>query len=66
MKKYNVECSENVTFFYTVEVEAENEQEARDIVYDDFWELNYYDNDSKSDGIEINNIDEIIDEKDDF
>ena len=66
MKKYNVECSENVTFFYTVEVEAENEQEARDIVYDDFWELNYYDNDSKSDGIEINNIDEIIDEKDNF
>lgn len=66
MKKYNVECSENVTFFYTVEVEAENEQEARDIVYNDFWELNYYDNDSKSDGIEINNIDEIIDEKDDF
>ena len=66
MKKYNVECSENVTFFYTVEIEAENEQEARDIVYDDFWELNYYDNDAKSDGIEINNIDEIIDEKDDF
>lgn len=66
MKKYNVECSENVTFFYTVEVEAENEQEAKDIVYNDFWELNYYDNDSKSDGIEINNIDEIVDEKDDF
>ena len=66
MKKYNVECSENVTFFYTVEIEAENEQEAKDIVYNDFWELKYYENDSKSDGIEINNIDEIIDEKDDF
>ena len=66
MKKYNVECSENVTFFYTVEIEAENEQEAKDIVYNDFWELKYYENDSKSEGIEINNIDEIIDEKDDF
>lgn len=66
MKKYNVECLENVTFFYTVEVEAENEQEAKDIVYNDFWDLKYYENDSRTDGIEINNINEIIDEKDDF
>ena len=70
MKKYNVECSEDVTFFYTVEVEAENEQEAKDIVYNDFWDLKYYENDSRTDGIEIDNIneiiDEIIDEKDDF
>ena len=70
MKKYNVECLENVTFFYTVEVEAENEQEAKDIVYNDFWDLQYYENDSRTDGIEIDNIneiiDEIIDEKDDF
>ena len=65
MKKYNVECSEDVTFFYTVEVEAENEQEARDIVYNDFWDLKYYENDSRTDGIEIDNINEIIDEKDD-
>ena len=65
MKKYNVECSEDVTFFYTVEVEAENEQEARDIVYNDFWDLKYYENDSRSCGIEIDNINEIIDEKDD-
>lgn len=65
MKKYNVECSEDVTFFYTVEVEAENEQEATDIVYNDFWDLKYYENDSRSGGIEIDNIDEIIDEKDD-
>ena len=70
MKKYNVECSEDVTFFYTVEVEAENEQEAMDIVYNDFWDLKYYENDSRSGGVEIDNIDEIIDEiideKDDF
>ena len=65
MKKYNVECSENVTFFYNVEVEAENEQEARDIVYNDFWDLKYYENDSRTDGIEIDTINEIIDEKDD-
>ena len=65
MKKYNIECSEDVTFFYTVEVEAENEQEATDIVYNDFWDLKYYENDSRSGGIEIDNIDEIIDEKDD-
>ena len=65
MKKYNVECSEDVTFFYTVEVEAENEQEAKDIVYNDFWDLKYYENDSRTDGIEIDNINEIIDEKDD-
>ena len=65
MKKYNVECSEDVTFFYTVEVEAENEQEAKDIVYNDFWDLQYYENDSRTDGIEIDNINEIIDEKDD-
>ena len=65
MKKYNVECSENVTFFYTVEVEAENEQEAKDIVYNDFWDLKYYENNSRTDGIEIDNINEIIDEKDD-
>ena len=65
MKKYNVECLENVTFFYTVEVEAENEQEARDIVYNDFWDLEYYENDSRTDGIEIDTINEIIDEKDD-
>ena len=65
MKKYNVECSEDVTFFYTVEVEAENEQEAMDIVYNDFWDLKYYENDSRSGGIEIDNINEIIDEKDD-
>ena len=65
MKKYNVECSEDVTFFYTVEVEAENEQEATDIVYNDFWDLKYYENDSRTDGIEIDNINEIIDEKDD-
>ena len=66
MKKYNVECSEDVTFFYIVEVEAENEQEAIDIVYNDFWDLKYYENDSRTDGIEIDNINEIIDEKDDF
>ena len=65
MKKYNVECSEDVTFFYTVEVEAENEQEARDIVYNDFWDLKYYENDSRSSGVEIDTINEIIDEKDD-
>ena len=65
MKKYNVECSEDVTFFYTVEVEAENEQEARGIVYNDFWDLKYYENDSRTDGIEIDTINEIIDEKDD-
>ena len=66
MKKYNVECSENVTFFYTVEVEAEDKQEAMDIVYNDFWELKYYENDSKSDGIEIDTINEVIDEKGDL
>lgn len=65
MKKYNVECSEDVTFFYTAEVEAESEQEARDIVYNDFWDLKYYENDSRTNGIEIDNINEIIDEKDD-
>ena len=65
MKKYNVECLENVTFFYNVEVEAENEQEAKDIVYNDFWDLKYYENNSRTDGIEIDNINEIIDEKDD-
>ena len=65
MKKYNVECSEDVTLFYTVEVEAENEQEAIDIVYNDFWDLKYYENDSRSSGVEIDTINEIIDEKDD-
>ena len=64
MKKYNVECSENVTFFYTVEIEAENEQEAMDIAYNELWDLKYYENDS-SDGLQIDNIEEIIDEKDD-
>ena len=37
-----------------------------DIVYNDFWELNYYENDSRTDGIEINTINEVIDEKDDL
>ena len=45
---------------------GENEQEAKDIVYNDFWDLQYYENDSRTDGIEIDNINEIIDEKDDF
>lgn len=65
MKKYNVECSEDVTFFYIVEVEAENEQEAMDIVYNDFWDLKYCENDSRSSGVEIDSINEIINEKDD-
>lgn len=59
MKEFNVECYEVVTITYNVEVEAENEDEARDKVYNNFWDLNYQENDYETEGITINTITEI-------
>jgi DNA-dependent RNA polymerase auxiliary subunit epsilon len=61
MKKFNVEVCELGTITYNVEVEAENEDDARDKVYDNFWDLNYIEDDYESDGITISNITEITD-----
>lgn len=62
MKKFNVEVCELGTIVYNVEVEAENEDEARDKVYNNFWDLNYIEDDYESDGITVSNITEITDE----
>ena len=62
MKKFNVECYEVVTISYNVEVEAENEDDARDKVYNNFWDLDYQENDYETEGITINTITEITDE----
>ena len=59
MKKFNVEVCELGTITYNVEVEAENEDDACDKVYDNFWDLNYIEDDYESDGITISNITEI-------
>ena len=61
MKKFNVECYELGTISYNVEVEAENEDDARDKVHNNFWNLKYRENDYESDGITIGNITEITD-----
>jgi DNA-dependent RNA polymerase auxiliary subunit epsilon len=61
MKKFNVEVCELGTITYNVEVEAENEDDARDKVYDNFWDLNYIEDDYESDGITVSNITEITD-----
>lgn len=61
MKKFNVEICELGTIVYNVEVEAENEDDARDKVYDNFWNLDYQENDYETDGITISNITEITD-----
>ena len=62
MKKFNVEVCEIVTITYNVEVEAENEDDACDKVYDNFWDLDYQENDYETEGITINTITEITDE----
>lgn len=62
MKKFNVEVCELGTITYNVEVEAENEDDARDKVYDNFWNLDYQENDYKNNEIIISNITEITDE----
>jgi hypothetical protein len=66
MKKFNVEVCELGTITYNVEVEAENEDDARDKVYDNFWDLNYIEDDYESDGITISNITEITDYHEDI
>ena len=62
MKKFNVEVCELGTIVYNVEVEAENEDDAHDKVYDNFWDLDYQENDYKNNEIIISNITEITDE----
>lgn len=62
MKKFNVEICELGTIVYNVEVEAENEDDARDKVYNNFWNLDYQENDYKNNEIIISNITEITDE----
>lgn len=62
MKKFNVEVCELGTIVYNVEVEAENEDDARDKVYNNFWNLDYQENDYKNNEIIISNITEITDE----
>ena len=62
MKKFNVEVCELGTIVYNVEVEAENEDDAYDKVYDNFWNLDYQENDYKNNEIIIRNITEITDE----
>ena len=61
MKKFNVEVCELGTIVYNVEVEAENEDDAHDKVYDNFWNLDYQENDYKNNEIRISNITEITD-----
>ena len=62
MKKFNVEVCELGTIVYNVEVEAENEDKARDKVHNNFWNLDYQENDYKNNEIIIRNITEITDE----
>lgn len=62
MKKFNVEVCELGTIVYNVEIEAENEDDARDKVYNNFWNLDYQENDYKNNEIIISNITEITDE----
>ena len=61
MKKFNVEVCELGTIVYNVEVEAENEDDAHDKVYDNFWNLDYQENDYKNNEFIISNITEITD-----
>ena len=61
MKKFNVEVCELGTIVYNVEVKAENEDDAYDKVYDNFWNLDYQENDYKNNEFIINNITEITD-----
>ena len=61
MKKFNVEVCELGTIVYNVEVKAENEDDAYDKVYDNFWNLDYQENDYKNNEFIISNITEITD-----
>ena len=61
MKKFNVEVCELGTIVYNVEVEAENEDDAHDKVYDNFWNLDYQENNYKNNEFIISNITEITD-----
>ena len=59
MKTFNIEFSETITTIYSAEVNAENEEEARDIIYNGFWELDYNEEDSISEGITIITVEDI-------
>lgn len=59
MKTFNIEFSETITRIYSAEVNAENEEEARDIIYNGFWELDYNEEDSISEDITIITVEDI-------
>lgn len=59
MKTFNIEFSETITTICSAEVNAENEEEARDIIYNEYWELDYNEEDSISEGITIINVEDI-------
>lgn len=59
MKTFNIEFSETITRIYSAEVNAENEEEARNIIYNGFWELDYNEEDSISEDITIITVEDI-------
>lgn len=59
MKTFNIEFSETITTIYSAEVNAENEEEARNIIYNGFWELDYNEEDSISEDITIITVEDI-------
>lgn len=59
MKTFNIEFSETITTIYNAEVNAENEEEARDIIYNEYWDLDYNEEDSISDGVTIITVEDI-------
>ena len=58
-KIFSVECEELVATTYLLEIEAENEEEARRIAEEDFYELETEDCGSETLSLEVLSIEEI-------
>ncbi len=59
MKKYLVQAYETITTFYDVIIEAENEEEARELAQEEFFNYDAQEIDCRSDYFEIQTIKEI-------
>lgn len=57
-KIFSVECEEIVATTYLIEIEAENEEEARKIAFEDFYEFETEDCGSETISLEVLTVEE--------
>lgn len=60
-KIFSVECEEIVATTYLIEIEAENEEEARKIAFEDFYEFETEDCGSETISLEVLTVEEKTD-----